>query len=200
MKYQHLLVASIAGAAYGQDSSNMSTGPIPIPNCSDAEPFVPSNTSVTLRYINEIATLLSDDVKIRGQCWTFFKERIFGSLQLSEDLLVDGPKILQEHNNIESDAFAAMDNASKVKGHFMDAFGDCEEASCMAEYFCENYFDGSYGSGTYSESTSKQLKKICIEEGWRFQDLIQNGSLDGVCEFSIVKMPYTDTNSAECTD
>merc|ERR1712048_208874 len=47
--------------------------------------------------------------------------------------------------------------------------------------------------GGYSEEFKNELKHICMNDGWRFQELIDHGNLDS-CEFDIVPVQFMPKN------
>ena len=57
-----------------------------------------------MRYINELKTALGNDIIDNGNCFRVISQRIYGSMQLSQDLIQYGGVWLQYFTNLEADA------------------------------------------------------------------------------------------------
>ena len=60
--------------------------------------------SITMRYINELKTTLGNDINAGGDCYQVIKTRIYGSMQLTNELLTYGGDWIQKWRTIEGDA------------------------------------------------------------------------------------------------
>ena len=58
---------------------------------------------ITLSYLNQIANTLEADIINEGWCFKVIKDRIYGSMQMSEDLMTYGPSWVTHWRDIASD-------------------------------------------------------------------------------------------------
>ena len=138
---------------------------------------------VTMRYITELKNILADDIKALGWSFKLIDERIFGSMQLSPELMTYGPGYIQKFNNIKGDEIERNNFASDLRTKFSESFEEAETAREVMEAFCDKMvksFDGT-------QSLHDQLYKRCMDESWRFQAFINDASTTHF-EFSIVPM------------
>ena len=80
--------------------------------------------------------------------------------------------------------------ASAIRTIFFDSFLECDRASCIMENFCTNSVKHTDGN----DSIYNLLKQRCMNDSWRFQMLIKDGTTDA-CEFSIVPMNGVEVES-----
>jgi len=76
--------------------------PMPVmPVCQRHEVFEETTKSLTMKAIKDLATLFYDDINAKGKCFDLIEKRIFGSLQLSRDLMENGKTFLDGFQNIQ---------------------------------------------------------------------------------------------------
>ena len=188
-------------------SSTNPSGPSQPPSMS-CGPDPNSSTSLTMAEIKYLSQELSSDIKNKGPCWKLFKDRIISSIQISEDFIVDGPKLLNFNEKIERDELLAEDFSFRVKNSFRNSFSDCDDLKCVLNNFCDNVFSNdlirngssqsSDSNDLLSDSITAQLKQICKQESWRFQDFIQTRNLENVCDFDFVPVRYEHRDANWC--
>lgn len=179
------------------DSPGIGTSPsLPMPykvaTCERHDVRNSSSMSLTMKTIKDLANMLYDDLNSKGHCYTLIIKRIYGSLQFSRDLILNGQRFLDNFDFIAGNAAQRDSWAREVKMFFKESFDECETASCVVELFCESMmlktqrFKPADGS---SENFKKELVNICLNDGWRFQEMMSEKTTD-VCKFSMVPMHY----------
>jgi Notch-like protein len=141
--------------------------------------------SISIIYISELKNTLEADIIAQGDCYQVIRQRIYGSMQLSEELVTGGYAAawLESFKNHAANEQDRTDYAAEVKTAFGDAFNDCEAASCVIDAFCNDLVKVDSMSGT--DNLYGQLYRRCQNEAWRFQSFIHDGSTDH-CQFTIV--------------
>jgi len=170
--------------------------PMPVmPVCQRHEVFQETTKSLTMRAIKDLATLLYDDINAEGKCFDLIEKRIFGSLQLSRDLMENGKTFLDGFQNMHGDASARNSWALQLKEWFRDSFDECENSSCVAKGFCENVMMNSFTlKAATTEGFKNEMRNACENDAWRFQEMINTEDLSA-CNFDLVPMHHA---AAQC--
>merc|ERR1711937_508123 len=85
--------------------------------------------------------------------------------------------------------------ATCVKSQFKESFDKCETAACAVENFCEQLMWNCMpaNQGVYSDEFKNELKHVCMNDGWRFQEFIVYQSTNS-CKFDIVPIQFMPKN------
>ena len=123
----------------------------------------------------------------QGFCYELIRDRIYGSLQLGSDVLIDGHHLSQHFASIENDEQSRQAYAVHLKNSLMDAFEQCDATDCILDKFCEQII--SYVNFN-NNNLSNELIKNCKHEQHRFQNFIWMGSTN-YCKFNKKHSPWT---------
>lgn len=173
---------------------NLDQVPMPvIPVCQRHEVFEETTKSLTMKAIKDLATLFYDDINAEGKCFDLIEKRIFGSLQLSRDLMENGRTFLDGFQNMHQDAAARNNWALQLKEWFRDSFDDCDNSSCVAKGFCENIMMNSFTlKAATTEGFKNEMRNACENDAWRFQEMINREDVSA-CNFDLVPMHHAAT-------
>ena len=152
-----------------------------------------------MNYIDTIANTLKDDINNRGWCYNLIKNRIYGSMQISKETLVFAQKWVDYFETLDASDDSNDSNSNDLKNYaksiktiFKESFSqaNCNKSSCILDKFCEDLVNLTEGD----DFTRQLLKSRCLNDSWRFQGLIKDGSVE-YCEYDIVPMNGLDVSS-----
>jgi len=184
------------GGSYGPDGLPYGLpDPFKPPQCDRHAAGEDKEIQVTMKYISDLSKTLGDDIKNKGKCYNLIRKRIYGSLQLSPSLMTHGRDFLDHFANCDSNEQHRNTYATCVKSQFKESFDECETTACAVEYFCEHLMWDCMTSnhGGYSEEFKNELKHVCMNDGWKFQEFIVNKNTDS-CKFEIVPIQFMPKN------
>jgi len=164
------------------------TLPMPFkpPSCEKNDANSTESTTLTNKIIKDLGSLIYNDIYAKGDCYHLIRERIYGSLQLSDGLMKNGPKFLDVFDSLNSDPSARDAYGLEVRTFFRDSFDDCDTTSCVVETFCSSLMLDTTALSplaTTSDGFKDTLVATCLNDGWRFQDILKNQNLNS-CRFN----------------
>jgi hypothetical protein len=137
--------------------------------------------TITLQYVTDISDMLRDDIVNQGWCYKVIESRIYGSMQMTAELMSMAPAWIQHFEDVESDLTTRTKYANDIRDAFFNSFTVGNTASSILNNFCEE-LTALLGGNT---NLKTQLYDRCLNDRWRFQGIINNGNLDH-CEHTIV--------------
>lgn len=178
----------------------------PICNLTSNTLIQKKEVQVTLSYVNNLGKLLKANLNQQNsQCVNFIKARIFGALAISNDMIIDSPKIMNFIKNIESDKSSDSSQffINNLVSQFKEAFTDCEDSNCLENYFCTHFFGAErmfYNEDYLLQQTRNRLVEICKNEGWRWSEFVSEGTAEtlvDVCQFEVAPVAFADRQTCE---
>jgi len=154
---------------------------------------------VTNKHIRMVADKLAGNIAARGSCYRYFTRFIFttpftmNNLRLKGQSLKNADAILdmiskydksdKEISDLGQLAYNEFRNVF-LKNHEHENSPKCATSSCYMKHFCNNFIDSVLEKEgfTFTNSYKNIMKKMCHENGYRFQEITITGDIGNNCD------------------